>query len=301
MGVTAAPVVVTRVVTNEPAAAKFHKEVDLASSKSYTDEERPTKMPRVEATTMNDSTYSTSPTAGFNGYIMQCFKDSVPPDVDGLCMPCNPRCVSPDFDETVVPELIPRKKDRLDEKVVRGLIPRKKDRQGAMILRLSTDHRSIRFSSRCLEAGKARYAFMSAMIALHPKANGYCMKHGGQRKNSQVCKKPDCESGRSANGYCMKHGGRPYASQVCKKLDCESGRSANGYCMKHGGQSKLPVCKKPDCESASSANGFCMKHGGRRYASCKKPDCERKRTANGYCMKHGGQRKSQVCENNSSL
>ena len=96
MGATAAPVVAKRAVTNTPAAAKFHKEVDLSSSKLYTNEERPTKMPRVEATTMNDSMYSTSPAAGFDGYIMQCFKDSVSPDVDGLCMPCNPRCVSPD-------------------------------------------------------------------------------------------------------------------------------------------------------------------------------------------------------------
>ncbi len=86
----------TRVVTNKPATAKFHKEVDLSSLKSYTNEETPTKMPCVEATTMNDSAYSTSPAAGFDGYIMQCFKDSVSPDVDGLCMPCNPRCVSPD-------------------------------------------------------------------------------------------------------------------------------------------------------------------------------------------------------------
>ena len=160
MGATAAPVVAKRVVTNKPAAAKFHKEVELSSSKSYTDEKRQTKMPCVEATTMNDSTYFTSPAAGFNGYIMQCLKDSVSPDVDGLCMPRKPRCVTPDFNEKVVPELIPRKKDRLDEKVVRRLIPRKKDSQGAMILHLSTDHRSIRFSLWCLEAGKARYTFM---------------------------------------------------------------------------------------------------------------------------------------------
>ena len=87
LGATVAPAVAKRVVTNKPAAAKFHKEVDLSSSKSYTDEERPTKMPRVEATTKNDLTYSTSPATGFDGYIMQCFKDSVSPILMGFV--CN--------------------------------------------------------------------------------------------------------------------------------------------------------------------------------------------------------------------
>jgi hypothetical protein len=80
-------------------AFKCHHEVDLSSSESNTDEERPTKVSRVEVTKMSDSNW--------------------------LCMPCDPRCVSPDehFDEEDK-----KRKLRLPSqgKCVPGLIPKKK-------------------------------------------------------------------------------------------------------------------------------------------------------------------------------
>ena len=68
-----------------------------------------------------------------------------------------------------------------------------------------------------------------------------CHRGGIATKNSTrggkdqyiVCKNPDCERARTANGYCMKHGGQRYESQVCKNPDCERPRTDNGYCMEH--------------------------------------------------------------------
>ena len=96
--VATTPTVVTkRVINTKLPAFKCHVEVDLSSSESNTDEERPTKVPRVEVTTMSDSNW--------------------------LCMPCDPRCVSPDFDDE-------DKKEKLrllsQGKCVPGLIPKKK-------------------------------------------------------------------------------------------------------------------------------------------------------------------------------
>jgi hypothetical protein len=68
-----ATVVTKRLVITKLPASKCHEEVDLSSSESNTDEERPTKVPRLEAATMSDS--------------------------NRLCMRSDPRCVSPDFDD----------------------------------------------------------------------------------------------------------------------------------------------------------------------------------------------------------
>jgi hypothetical protein len=95
--VATTPTVVTkRVINTKLPAFKCHHEVDLSLSESNTDEERPTKVPRLEATTMSDSNL--------------------------LSMPCVPRCVSPDFDEE------DKKKNLrllLEGKHVPGLIPKK--------------------------------------------------------------------------------------------------------------------------------------------------------------------------------
>ena len=90
MVATTATVVTKRLVITKLPASKCHEEVDLSSSESNTDEERPTKVPRLEATTMGDSNW--------------------------LCMPCDPRCVSPCDDGRgyhlpVVGGQVPKKKD----------------------------------------------------------------------------------------------------------------------------------------------------------------------------------------------
>jgi hypothetical protein len=90
MVATTATVVTKRLVITKLPASKCHEEVDLSSSESNTDGERPKKVPRLEATTMSDSNW--------------------------LCMPCDPRCVSPRDDGRgyhlpVVGGQVPKKKD----------------------------------------------------------------------------------------------------------------------------------------------------------------------------------------------
>jgi hypothetical protein len=97
MKATTVTVVTKRLVITKLLASKCHEEVDLSSSESNTDEERPTKVPRLEAATMSDS--------------------------NRLCMRSDPRCVSPDFDDEDKKKKLRIPKKKSDDKSNASLLP----------------------------------------------------------------------------------------------------------------------------------------------------------------------------------